>query len=76
MAYLEIFEETLSGRKLRPAAIQGGTSRRDAVVRWAQALSDADHAPFEIEFVQRMRGHELYEVRVGSRTFQVIAKND
>lgn len=71
MAYLEIFETRGEKRLLREPAQREG-SPKEAVVGWAQALSDADHAPFTVKLKNKYRGHELYVVRVGDRKFEVI----
>ncbi len=71
MPVLEIFESQGSKRTLRPSTERPGTCR-EAVVQWAQELSTADHAPFEVTFDGRMRGHELYRVKVGKRRFDIV----
>lgn len=71
MAYLEIFERRAGKRYMREPTTREGSSR-EAVVSWAQDLSDADRAPFAVKLKNRMRGHELYVVSVGERVFEVV----
>lgn len=72
VAYLEIFESKHGKRYLREPAIREETSLREAVTSWAHDLSTADHAPFEVTFRNKYRGHEHYVVSVGARRFTVI----
>lgn len=71
MAILEIFETSGAKQLLRPSTRRDGPTRA-AVVGWAQDLSDSDEAPFEVKFQRKLRGHELYEVKVGARLFSVV----
>lgn len=73
MAHLEIFETSGSRRVLRPGALREGTGR-EAIQCWAEELALADHVEFHLTFKRKLRGHELYEVRVGDRWFDVIAR--
>lgn len=72
LALLEIFESRGSKRVLRPPAKRPG-SPREAVDQWAQELGEADGAETKVTFRRKEYGHELYDVRVGSRSFSVIA---
>lgn len=71
MPILEIFESSGSKRVLRPPAERPGTCR-EAVEQWAKELGRADCAPFQVRLQNRMRGHELYEVKVGARVFSIV----
>lgn len=71
--HLEIFEVKDSGQTMKPATFREGADRKAAVASWAQEQSDLQKVPFECKLIKSMRGHELWRVKLGLRTFEVIA---
>lgn len=71
--HLEIFEVKQDQQYMKPATFREGEDRKAAVASWAQEQSDLQKVPFECTLVRSHRGHELWRVKLGLRTFNVIA---
>lgn len=71
--HLEIFEVKDQQQVMKPATFREGLDRKAAVSTWAQEQSDLQRVPFECKLISVKRAHELWRVKLGLRTFNVIA---